>query len=173
MITSAGVLLYRTVGGRAECLLVHPGGPFWARKDLGSWSIPKGEHEAGEPAEAAARRELEEEIGLCWAGELLPLGEARQPSRKLISAFAARADFDCATLRSNPFEMEWPRRSGRMQRFPEIDRAAWFDLDEARRRILPGQAVFIDRLEALLSSRNACEQAGGTPEASATYLSKL
>jgi predicted NUDIX family NTP pyrophosphohydrolase len=133
-------------------LLVHPGGPFWARKDLGAWTIPKGEYSAAEEPLAAARREFEEETGARPAGDFRPLGEVTQPGRKAVSAWAVAGDFDPATLVSNTFELEWPPRSNCMARFPEIDRAQWFSLDEARRKIQPGQRGFIDRLEQLLAS---------------------
>lgn len=142
---SAGILLHR--GGAAEVLLVHPGGPFWATRDLGAWSIPKGEVEAGEDSQACALRELEEETGVALAlGELLDLGEVRQKGGKVVQAWAAEGDLDPAVLVSNTFELEWPPRSGRMQAFPEIDRAAWFGIGEARERILESQVAFLDRL---------------------------
>jgi predicted NUDIX family NTP pyrophosphohydrolase len=145
---SAGILLYRRrEDGGPEVLLVHPGGPFWARKDLGAWSIPKGEHGDDEDATAAARREFEEEIGTALPeGPLTALGEVRQRNGKRVQAWAAEGDLDPATVRSNTFELEWPPRSGRTQAFPEIDRAAWFGLDEARERLLGAQAPFLDRL---------------------------
>jgi predicted NUDIX family NTP pyrophosphohydrolase len=147
MRRSAGILLYR--GRRAELrvLLVHPGGPFWAKKDEGAWSIPKGEYDEGEDPLAVARREFEEELGSpAPTGGVIDLGELVQPSRKRITAFAVEGDFDANGLRSNLFELEWPPKSGRMQFFPEVDRAQWFTPDEARAKILPGQRVFIDRL---------------------------
>jgi len=145
---SAGILLHRRSGdGALEVLLVHPGGPFWAKKDLGAWSIPKGEHEDGEDARAAALREFEEELGSpAVEGELVDLGEVRQKSGKVVTAWALEGDIDADAIRSNTFEMEWPPRSGRMREFPEVDRAAWFGLDEARERILPAQAPLLDRL---------------------------
>jgi predicted NUDIX family NTP pyrophosphohydrolase len=148
--TSAGLLLYRAGEHGLEVLLVHPGGPFWARKDLGAWSIPKGEVAEGEDLLAAARRELMEEIGVSAPGAALPLGHVRQASGKTVHAWAVERDLDPAQLRSNTFEIEWPRGSGRMRSFPEVDRAAWFDLAEARRRILPAQARFLDALVAAL-----------------------
>lgn len=144
---SAGILLYRGSPQRLELLLVHPGGPFWAKKDLGAWSIPKGEYEDGEDPLEVAKREFEEELGSPPPqGAFLPLGEIKQPSGKLITAFAIAGDFDPETLQSNRFELEWPRGSGRMQSFPEVDRAAWFAPAKAREKIQPGQAPFIDRL---------------------------
>jgi predicted NUDIX family NTP pyrophosphohydrolase len=144
---SGGILLFRTGDDGREVLLVHPGGPFWAKRDLGAWSIPKGECEDGEDPRAGALRELEEELGSNPAtGELIALGDVRQKSGKVVSAWAAEADFDPATLRSSLFSMEWPPRSGAMREFPEVDRAEWFSVDEARRRILPAQAPLLDRL---------------------------
>lgn len=144
---SAGILLYRGSPQRLELLLVHPGGPFWAKKDWGAWSIPKGEYEDGEDPLEVAKREFEEELGSPPPqGAFLPLGEIKQPSGKLITAFAIAGDFDPETLQSNRFELEWPRGSGRMQSFPEVDRAAWFAPAKAREKIQPGQAPFIDRL---------------------------
>ena len=153
---SAGVLLFRRDGGGApELLLVHPGGPFWRKRDLGAWSIPKGQIEDGEDPRACALRELAEELGAAAAPalgpeQLLELGAVRQRGGKVVEAWAAEADFDPALLDSNTFALEWPPRSGRSQEFPEVDRAEWFDPDEARRRILPGQAELVDRLLALL-----------------------
>lgn len=144
---SAGILLYRGKGADLRLLLVHPGGPFWAKKDQGAWSIPKGEYEEGEDPLAVARREFEEELGASApAGDVIALGEIAQPSRKVITAFALEGDFDPANLKSNEFEMEWPPKSGRRQSFPEVDRAAWFMPDEAGEKILPGQHPFVDRL---------------------------
>ena len=150
---SAGMLLYRLRGGAPEVLLVHPGGPFWAKKDLGAWTIPKGEIEEGEDAQAAARRELAEETGLEVAGELIALAPIRQKGGKTVVAWAAEADCDPAAIRSNTFSMEWPPKSGRQQEFPEIDRAAWFGPQEARLRILPAQVPLLAELEAILSRR--------------------
>ena len=144
---SAGILMYRRSEGGFEFLLVHPGGPFWARKDLGAWSIPKGEYEDGEDPLAAAKREFAEELGAAPPGRpFLHLGAIRQPSRKVIIGFAVAGDFDPATLRSNRFELEWPPNSGRTQSFPEVDSAQWFAPAEAREKIQAGQAAFIDRL---------------------------
>jgi predicted NUDIX family NTP pyrophosphohydrolase len=150
---SAGILLYRLAGPRLEVLLVHPGGPFWAKKDLGAWSIPKGEYDEGEDPLAVARREYAEELGSALpAGECIALGEIVQPSLKAVTGFALEGDFDPATLKSNSFELEWPPKSGRKQSFPEVDRAAWFGVEEAREKILPGQAPFLDRLRERLGS---------------------
>jgi predicted NUDIX family NTP pyrophosphohydrolase len=147
---SAGILLYRRLIDPFEVLLVHPGGPFWAKKDAGAWSIPKGEYEAGEEPLAVARREFEEETGARLTGAFRALGDVRQSS-KVVSAWAAEGDFDVATLKSNPFELEWPPRSGRRRSFPEVDRAQWFEPAAARRAIVRGQSVFIDRLAAVLN----------------------
>jgi predicted NUDIX family NTP pyrophosphohydrolase len=150
MASSAGILLYRP---GPEVLLVHPGGPFWARKDSGAWSIPKGELDEGEDPRACARREFAEETGTQLPdGALEDLGSVRQKGGKEVRAFAAAGDLDPATLESNTFELEWPPRSGRLQEFPEIDRAEWFGLDQARAKVNPAQVAFIDRLEALLSA---------------------
>ena len=144
--SSAGVLLYRRPGKSLEVLLVHPGGPFWARRDLGAWSIPKGEFDEGEEPAAAARREFAEELGVELEGELSALGEVRQKGGKRVVGFAAEGDFEVTAIRSNTFEMEWPPRSGRRQAFPEIDRAGWFGADEAREKLIAAQAAFVDRL---------------------------
>lgn len=144
--TSAGILLYRNQDGRLEVLLVHPGGPFWAKKDLGSWSIAKGEYVEGEQPLQAALREFLEETGHQPAGPFLPLAQRKQPGGKFIDAWAAESDWDSSKLVSNTFSMEWPKGSGRIQVFPEIDRAEWFDIVEAMRRILPGQRGFLDEL---------------------------
>jgi predicted NUDIX family NTP pyrophosphohydrolase len=144
---SAGILLHRRRAGAREVLLVHPGGPFWAKKDAGAWSIPKGEYEDGEDARACALREFAEELGsLPPEGELVDLGEVRQRGGKVVTAWALAGDADADAIRSNRFTMEWPPRSGAMREFPEVDRAAWFGLDEARERILPAQAPLLDRL---------------------------
>ena len=148
---SAGILLFRRADAGPEVLLVHPGGPYWAAKDLGAWSIPKGEHGDGEDALACARREFEEEIGSAPPpGAVVDLGEVRQRSGKRVRAWAGEGDVDPAAVRSNSFALEWPPRSGRTQEFPEIDRAAWFSADEARRRLVPGQAELVERLLAHL-----------------------
>lgn len=149
-ITSAGILMYRLRDGAAQVLLAHPGGPFWRHRDDGAWMLPKGELLPGEHAEAAARREFEEETGAPALGPLRPLGQLRQRGGKWVEAFALEGEFDPARLRSNLFELEWPPRSGQRASFPEIDQVAWFALDQARRKILASQAVLLDRLEALL-----------------------
>jgi predicted NUDIX family NTP pyrophosphohydrolase len=146
---SAGLLLFRTTARGLEVLLVHPGGPFYARKDLGVWSIPKGLPEAGEELLAAARREFAEETGFAASGPFESLGTVLQKNGKRVHAWAARGDADPAELRSNHFELEWPRGSGVKRSFPEVDRAAWLSLDEARRKIVPAQAELLDALERL------------------------
>jgi predicted NUDIX family NTP pyrophosphohydrolase len=148
---SAGILLYRFRATGPEVLLVHPGGPFWANKDEAAWSMPKGVCEPGEDMAAAARREFAEEVGVVPEGPLVPLGEFRQSSGKLVTAFALEGDVDPAALISNAFEMEWPPRSGRQQHFPEVDRAEWSSLEVARHRIHKGQRPIIDALERLLA----------------------
>jgi predicted NUDIX family NTP pyrophosphohydrolase len=153
---SAGILLYRGRGPALRLMLVHPGGPFWAKKDGGAWSIPKGEYEEGDDPLLVASREFEEELGSpAPAGDAIALGELAQPSRKRVTAFALEGDFDPAHLRSNSFEMEWPPKTGRLQSFPEVDRAEWFTVEEARDKILPGQRPFIDRLLERLGMKPA------------------
>lgn len=147
---SAGILLFRRLGG-LEVLLAHMGGPFWARRDDGAWSIPKGELEPGEEAEPAARREFTEELGLpVPPGELMALGEVRQAGGKIVSAWALEADLDPDTIVPGTFELAWPPRSGRLQTFPEVDRVGWFAADAARSKIVKAQAAFLDRLLAAL-----------------------
>ncbi len=153
---SAGIVVYRRQGEIIEVLLVHPGGPFWRNRDLGAWSIPKGEYSDGEDPEAAARREFTEETGWSLQGELLPLGEVRQQGGKVVTAFAVEGDFDVGSLKSNVFEMEWPPRSGRIASFPEVDRAGWFALAEARDKIIAGQRALLDKVEALVTGAR-CE----------------
>jgi predicted NUDIX family NTP pyrophosphohydrolase len=150
---SAGVLAYRVKDGRLEVLLVHPGGPFWANKDDGAWSIPKGEYAAGEDAEMVARREFAEELGVALAAPLRPLGDIRQRGGKIVEAFAAEFDVNVEAITSNTFEIEWPPRSGKRKSFPEVDRAAWFDLAAARKKINVAQREFLVRLEAMLGKR--------------------
>lgn len=149
---AAGILLYRraTTPASVEVLLVHPGGPFWAKKDLAAWSIPKGEPNEGEDLIETARREFSEETGGTADGEAWSLSSLKQPGGKVVHAWAIEGDFDPARLHSNAFTMEWPRGSGRVQEFPEVDRAEWFTVPEARRRILPGQLSFLERLEKAL-----------------------
>jgi predicted NUDIX family NTP pyrophosphohydrolase len=145
---SAGILMYKRSGEELLLLLVHPGGPFWAKKDIGAWSIPKGEYEEGEEPLAAAKREFCEELGAEPSGEFWELGALVQPSRKEITAWAVEVDFPVTALKSNTFELEWPPKSGQKKRFPEVDRAEWFNPAEARQKILAGQVEFIDRLLA-------------------------
>ena len=149
---SAGLLLYRRRDGSAEVFLVHPGGPFWAKKDLGAWSLAKGEYAEGEDPLSAARREFEEETGFPAPQTCLALGEVKQAGGKVVSAWAAEGDCDPDKLVSNQCQVEWPPRSGRMIDIPEVDRAAWFSIDEARERILKSQQPFLDRLVELLES---------------------
>ena len=148
---SAGLLMYRTTHGEVEVLLVHPGGPFWAKKDAGAWSIPKGEINSGEDAFAAAEREFEEETGFKPTGPFAELGKVRQKSGKIVTAWAFRGDCDPAALVSNTFEMEWPPHSGHLMSFPEVDRGAWFSMVDAREHILKSQAELLARLAQLLS----------------------
>ena len=146
---SAGILMYRRAGATLEVLLVHPGGPFFAKKDEGAWSIPKGEFDATEAPAVAARREFVEETGVDPGERLVPLAVVAQSRAKVVHAFAVECDIDPATIRSNTFELEWPPRSGRTQSFPEIDRAQWFALDLARRAIVAGQRPILDALAAM------------------------
>jgi predicted NUDIX family NTP pyrophosphohydrolase len=152
MKTSAGLVVFRERDGELEVLLGHMGGPFWARKDDGAWSIPKGGCEPGEDPYAAARREFTEEMGTAPPdGPALELGEVRQRGGKRVVAWAVAGDLDPASVASNTFELEWPPRSGRMQTFPEVDRAEWFDLETARRKLVRAQAALIDALEQRLA----------------------
>jgi predicted NUDIX family NTP pyrophosphohydrolase len=148
---SAGILMYRWREQSPEFLLVHPGGPFWAKKDIGAWSIPKGLFEDGEDPSRAARREFEEETGHRPDGELLELGSFKQPSGKIVLAWALEGDFDVGAFRSNVFSLEWPPRSGRLQEFPEADRAAWFDPATALRKITKGQVEVVQALLEVLN----------------------
>ena len=148
---AAGLLLFRRAVGALEVLLVHPGGPLWARKDDGAWSIPKGEVEPDEDALAAARREVEEETGARPSGTFIALSPVRQTGGKIVHVWAIESDFDPASLESNLFEMEWPPKSGNRRSFPEVDRAAWFDLETAGRKILPSQAVVLQHLQERLT----------------------
>jgi predicted NUDIX family NTP pyrophosphohydrolase len=143
---SAGLLMFKRAGSDVNVFLVHPGGPFWQKKDLGAWSIPKGEYTEGEDALAAARREFEEETGIIPKGEFISLDALKQPSGKEITVWAFEGDCSATQIKSNTFSMEWPPKSGHMQEFPEVDRADWFSLDAARSRILKGQAGFLDKL---------------------------
>ena len=154
---SAGILLHRERDGVREVLLVHPGGPFWAKKDAGAWSIPKGEYEDGDDPRACALREFEEELGTALPPdtELTDLGEVKQKSGKVITAYAAAGDVDADAITSNTFTIEWPPRSGRMQEFPEVDRAGWFSLEEAAEKLNPAQAELLVRLAPLLDRGSA------------------
>lgn len=144
---SAGVLLYRTCNGVVDVLIAHPGGPFWARKDNGAWSIPKGEYNDGEDPWAAAQREFAEELGLSVPpGPRIELGALKQSGGKVVTAFAVHSDLDVSNTRSNTFELEWPKGSGTLREFPEVDRVGWFALAGARAKLLKGQHEFLDRL---------------------------
>ncbi len=144
--------MYRLRSGEAEVLIVHPGGPFWAKKDMGAWSIPKGEYLPGDDPLETAKREFREEMGSDVAGQFTALKPVRQAGGKLVTAFAVEGDFDTSKLESNTFEMEWPPRSGRMKEFPEVDRAEWFDLATAREKLNPTQATLVDQLAPLIDA---------------------
>lgn len=148
---SAGILLYRLTAAGPEVLLVHPGGPFWAKKDAGAWSIPKGLYEEGEDPLAAAKREFAEETGCVPAGDFWPLGAFKQAGGKIVEAWAVEGDFDLSAFRSNTFIIEWPPRSGTMVEFPEADRAAWFGIEDAMLKIVKGQAPILAALLNRLS----------------------
>jgi len=145
---SAGLVMFRRCNAEVQVFLVHPGGPFWKKRDEGAWSIPKGEYEEGEDPLDAAKREFEEETGIKAGGEFIALDQIMQPSGKVIAAWAFESDCSPKEIRSNTFSMEWPPKSGHQQEFPEVDRADWFTLDDARKRILKGQIGFLDRLTA-------------------------
>lgn len=147
---SAGLLMYRRRSGMLEVFLVHPGGPFWSKKDAGAWSIPKGEYTAGEDPLEAAKREFQEETGFQASGEFVPLTPRKQPSGKIITAWAFEGDSDASAVKSNTFLMEWPPRSGRQQEFPEVDRADWFTIPVAREKIIKGQSGFLEELTQIL-----------------------
>ncbi|MEX0613709.1 MAG: NUDIX domain-containing protein [Pirellulales bacterium] len=147
---SAGLLIYRRCDGRIEVFLVHPGGPFWQKKDLGAWSIPKGEIAAGEDPLEIAKRELHEETGLSVEGRFVPLEPIRQRGGKIVHAWLVEADFEPGEVKSNTFSLEWPPRSGKTKEFPEVDRAEWFDLETAREKILESQGPFLDQLQSSL-----------------------
>jgi len=149
---SAGLLLFRRRAGDLEVFLVHPGGPFWAKKDRAAWSIPKGEFGSGEEPLAAAKREFAEETGFTLGGAYRALGSHKQPGGKTVHAWALEADCDPAAIRSNTFTMEWPPRSGRQQEFPEIDRAAWFPLAAAREKVHQGQVAVLDALARIVGT---------------------
>jgi predicted NUDIX family NTP pyrophosphohydrolase len=143
---SAGLIMYRRRNSQIEVFLVHPGGPFWAKKDLGAWSIPKGEYLEHEPPLEAAKREFEEETGVVPSGPFIELGDLKQPSGKIVTAWAFEGDCDPEKLRSNTCSIEWPPRSGRQIQVPEVDRGCWYTVEDARSRLLPGQRAFLDRL---------------------------
>jgi predicted NUDIX family NTP pyrophosphohydrolase len=152
---SAGMLLFRQGSSGLEVFLIHPGGPFWAKKDLGAWSLPKGEYDPSEDPLRAAVREFEEETGFrLEADHALPLGELKQPGGKVVTAWALEKDVEASQVRSNTFEMEWPPRSGRRQAFPEVDRAEWFPLALARDKLLKGQVDFLKRLISTLAANS-------------------
>jgi len=147
---SARILMYRFIGNSLEVFLVHPGGPFWAKKDLGAWSIPKGEYSEGEDPLHAARREFQEETGFVAEGQFIPLRPVTQPGGKIVLAWALEGDCDPRKIASNPFRMEWPPKSGKYREFPEVDRAEWFPLELAREKILKGQRSLLDELRLLV-----------------------
>ena len=147
---SAGLLLYRQDGRGIQVFLAHPGGPFWSRKDRGAWTIPKGEIGEGEDPLEAAKREFAEEIGIALDGDFIPLQPVKQRGGKVVAAWAIEGDCDAAAIRSNVFSMEWPPKSGKLAEFPEVDRAGWFTLDEAREKIIDGQLPLLDELRALV-----------------------
>jgi predicted NUDIX family NTP pyrophosphohydrolase len=157
---SSGLLLFRWRENRLEVLLVHMGGPFWSRRDAAAWSLPKGEHEPGEDSLLAARREFGEELGMAPpSGAAVDLGSLKQPSGKVIHAWAQQADIDASEIRSNTFELEWPRGSGKLQQFPEVDRAGWFEPQAAREKLISGQLPFLDLLlERIGASRGVVPQ---------------
>ncbi len=149
--TSAGILMFRRKGDSIELFLIHPGGPFWARKDLGAWSIPKGEYGDDEKPLDAARREFNEETGFAVDGHFIPLPPIKQKGGKIVSAWAIEGDIDASAVRSNTFSMEWPPRSGKLAKFPEIDRAEFFDPTTARQKINPSQMAFVAEFEGLVA----------------------
>lgn len=169
---SAGLLLYRRTRGRLEVLLVHPGGPFWAKKDAGAWSIPKGEVDPGEDELLAAKREFAEEVGEVPRGELLPLGTVQQKGGKVVRAWAVEGDCDTTAITSNTFTLEWPPRSGKQREFPEIDRAEFFSLDEAKKKINRAQMAFVTVLAESVSPGGIehGDRAAGTRPPSADQL---
>ena len=158
---SGGILLFRFRDGKLEVLLVHPGGPFWIRKDEGAWSMPKGLFEEQESPLDAAKREFKEETGFVADGAFIELGELKQPSRKIVHAWALEMDLDETNVVSNKFSLEWPKRSGVIREYPEIDRAYWFDIDQARKKIQKGQMGFIDRLREVLDQRREVDTGPG------------
>jgi len=161
--TSTGLLMFRRRDGAPEVFLVHPGGPFWAKRDRGAWSIPKGEFAPGEDPLAAAKREFAEETGIVPEGEFIPLGSCRQAGGKVVHAWAFEGDCDPDAIVSNTFVMEWPPGSGRQKAFPEVDRAAWFPLEVAKEKLIPGQVRFIDELRDVLE--RPAERSGNDTDA--------
>lgn len=155
---SGGILAYKYVEGKLEVMLAHPGGPFWARKDEAAWSIPKGLQETDESILDTAKREFEEETGCKIQTDLLELGTIKQPSKKLITIFAVEMEIDVNMVKSNLFEMEWPPKSGNIQKFPENDKAQWFTIEEARKKIFKGQKGFLDRLVDILNYQENKEE---------------
>ena len=155
---SGGILAYKYVEGKLEVMLAHPGGPFWARKDEAAWSIPKGLQETDESILDTAKREFEEETGCKIQTDLLELGTIKQPSKKLITIFAVEMEIDVNMVKSNLFEMEWPPKSGNVQKFPENDKAQWFTIEEARKKIFKGQKGFLDRLVDILNYQENKEE---------------
>jgi predicted NUDIX family NTP pyrophosphohydrolase len=151
---SAGILLYRLINGSLEVLLVHPGGPFWVNKDIGAWSVPKGEFEREEEPLTAAIREVKEELGIQVSGQFMELAPAKQKSGKVIYTWALDQDIDASNITSNTFELEWPPKTGRTMLIPEVDKAAWFKLEEARIKIIPGQVPILDSLAGQLKGLN-------------------
>ena len=149
---SAGILLYRLRGSGIEVFLVHPGGPFWATKDAGAWSIPKGEFEAGEDPLEAAKREFKEETGFAVAGNFIELTPVKQPGGKVVYAWAVMGDCEADSIKSNTFSLEWPPRSGKRKEFPEVDRAGWFTPEVAREKILKGQLNFLEELKRMIEN---------------------
>lgn len=156
---SAGIILFRLCNHELQVMLVHPGGPFWAHRDLGSWSMPKGLFEPGEPPLATAKREFTEETGFDIDGDFIDLGSLRQPSRKIIHAWAVEGDIDVSKINSNTFSLEWPAKSGVVKQYPEVDRGEWFSIDLARAKITKGQQQFLDRLVKII--RNRTKDASG------------
>jgi predicted NUDIX family NTP pyrophosphohydrolase len=154
--------MFRRRAGAPQVRLVHPGGPFWAKKDQGAWSIPKGEYEPGEDPLVAARREFTEETGIVPEGEFVALTPLRQAGGKIVRAFAIEGDCDPQAIRSNTFVIEWPPRSGRQQEFPEVDRAGWFPLEEAKQKLLAAQAALVEELERLLKEREPRAEPGSS-----------
>jgi predicted NUDIX family NTP pyrophosphohydrolase len=163
---SAGILLYKVSTGHVvEVLVAHMGGPFWARRDLGSWDIPKGGYGPGEDAFTAAMREFEEELGSpVPSADFMDLGSSKEPSGKVVTIWAASGDLDTSTVVSNTFDLEWPTGSGQVCQFPEVDRASWFDVNTAREKLFTGQSIFLDRLIDVLRKTRPELSEGGTPE---------